>query len=104
MTIIKQEKIDVTQPSYIQPFATTSMIETFLMGVSPDVYATTLTELEKSLTNFAVELKEVLALLISSLWRHTKKNLLNSIEAYGRGRRLKLICQFNHFIETLLRF
>ena len=57
MTIIKQEKIDVSQPSNIHHFATTSMIETFLMGVSPDVYATTLTELEKSLTNFADRIK-----------------------------------------------
>jgi hypothetical protein len=57
---LQTRKIDVTQTSSIRAFATKSMVDTFLMGTSPDVYATVAQELGKSLTDLADRIKESL--------------------------------------------
>jgi hypothetical protein len=49
--------ISASKSAVIEPFATTSMINTFQMGISPDVYSKVVAATKKSLTEFADKLR-----------------------------------------------
>lgn len=51
------QKVNVDTASLIKPFATKAMINTFLTGFSPDVYAKIQEELEKALRAFGEKIK-----------------------------------------------
>lgn len=56
------QKIDVDTPSSIKPFAIREMINTFLTGFSPDVYARIQEELKRSLEAFVEKIKTALGI------------------------------------------
>lgn len=79
-------KIDLTtKPSMIQPFATTAMINTFLMGFSPDVLGKVQDSVKKTLQSFAETLKQAAGLEqdIPDLEKHISDALEANTKAWA---------------------
>jgi hypothetical protein len=57
---IKTGSVSMDRQSWIEPFAQNSMINTFMLGFSPDVYATVNDELKVCLEAFAEKIKVAL--------------------------------------------
>jgi hypothetical protein len=59
-TKLSEAKSTIDRPAYINAFATTSMVETFQVGYSPDVWRTVRTEFDKTLKDFAEKIRSEL--------------------------------------------
>jgi hypothetical protein len=67
------QQISIKRPAHIDAFATTSMIETFQTGFSPDVYSTVVKEFESILKDFGEKIRtEVGAADIPNIETHIK--------------------------------
>lgn len=56
--VVGSDKVDRDTTSCIKPFATTAMVNTFVVGFSPDVFSTVRKATDNALMTFATELAE----------------------------------------------
>lgn len=72
----------IDAPAVIKPFATTGMVETFLLGFSDEVYSHVMTQFQNSVTALSEEIRKELAVAtIPNLDKHTG----DSFKAYQQA-------------------
>ena len=88
----EEQKISVDNTSHIKPFATTSMVNTFQLGISPDLFDYIRDELKGSLLELCESIKKELGVndipnidkhISDTIQAHTDKWLNHALEAHA---------------------
>ncbi len=85
---LSEDKITLERPAYINGFGTTSMVETFQVGYSPDVFKSVRAEFDKQLREFAERIRtEVGVADIPNLATHIDATTKAHTESWWKAAR-----------------